>query len=115
MFLSLVLFAAAYFLIEGGLQFVGILAAIIGVLLLLTGGGKSRSPVRIHEPMGPNGPVVVEQKLPPIPERMYLKVKPDWTDRVAFEYTMEHTGFWVDKLFRWLFYIFAGPKAKKKH
>jgi hypothetical protein len=112
MILSLLLFAAAYFLIEGGLQFVGILSAVIGVLLIFTSGGKKSHSgnVSIHEPMGPNGPVVVEQKLPDIPAKMYVKVKPDWTDRVAFEYAMEHTGWVVDRIFRWLFHLMGSKK-----
>ena len=115
MFLSLALFVVAYVLIEGGVPFVGFLAGMVGILLLLVGGRKTgSSAVNIHEPMGPNGPIVVEQKLPPIPAKMYLKVKPDWTDRATFEYAMEHTGWWVDKLFRWIFYVLAGPKKAKE-
>ncbi len=116
MLLPLILFAAAYFLIEGGMQFLGILAAIIGFLLLIASSKKSSSAISIHEPMGPNGPIIVEQKLPPIPSSMKLKIKPDWEDRVTFEYAAQNTGWALDKIFRWLFYILAGSKPKaKKH
>lgn len=106
------LFAAAYFLMEAGLQFVALLSAIIGAMLLLTSGGKSNAGgVTIHEPMGPNGPIVVEQKMPAMPSLIQLKVKPKWKDRASFEYIMEHTGWWVDKLFRWIAFLFF-PKKK---
>ena len=111
MIIAILLFVAAFFLMET-LPFVALLCVMLGVLSLFVSGREAQSAgnVKISEPYGPQGPIIVEQKTPNMPKSIAIKVKPDWKDQVPFEYIIGNLGWVVDRFGHFFVSLFTGKK-----
>ncbi len=107
--IPLVLLAAAYVLFEAGLAYLAFLTVIALVLLLAFASGGRGTTAR-----GAGGePTIIESAGEEIPERLFIKVKPDWTGRWSGEYLFEHLGYALDNIGRGLTFILTGRAGKK--
>lgn len=107
--IPLVLLAAAYVLFEAGLAYLAFLTVIALVLLLaFTSGGRGTSARGAG-----NEPTIIESAGEEIPERLFIKVKPNWTGRQSTEYLFEHLGYALDNIGRGLTFILTGRAGKK--
>lgn len=116
-FLLIGLLAIAYFLFVSGLEFLGLLALVIAALFFLTGSFQSQaagpSNMKITEPFGPQGPIVVENKMPDIPPRINFKVKPNYHEYMGFEYAMFNWGTAWHNLGMFFYNLLSGSKTNK--
>ncbi len=120
--LLLVLLAGAFFAAQAGLMFVALLLLAIAVLVALTGSGSGGSSshgqgganVNITEPYGPEGPIVVENKMPDMPYQVFLKLKHDWHDYRQFEYSMFNWGSAWNNMGNFLWKLISGQRPKPK-
>lgn len=115
--LVVALLAGAFVTEQMGLTFLAILFVLLAVLMFLTGSGSSSSSgshpnVNITEPFGPEGPIVVENKVPDVPYPLYLKMKHDWHDYRQFEYSFFNFGSAAHNMGHFLYRLIAGPRKK---
>jgi len=106
----LVLLAVAYVFLEAGLYFLAVLA-VIGILLFLLA-----TPQKSHAAASAGSagaPTIIESSGEEIPERMFIKVKPEWKDRKSYEYLSEHIGYGLDNLGRGIVFLLTGKAGKK--
>lgn len=104
----LVLVATGWFLMDSGLMFVGFLAFLAAVMLLLTGTPEPSSPP--HSAPPGSGPLYVESTGDTIPKTMHIKIKKGWKDDAPFEYAIYHWGQAVDNIGRSIAWLFNGGK-----
>ncbi len=116
--LTIGLLAGAFLCEQNGLTFVAILLVILAVLLMLTGGSDSASgghpKVNVTEPFGPDGPIVVENKVPDVPYPLMLKLKHDWHDYRQFEYSFMNFGSAMNNVGNFLWQLFSGQRPPKQ-
>lgn len=115
--LVLALLLGAFFAEQAGLSFAAVLLVLLAVLLLLGGaGGESSSggaaKVKITEPYGPEGPIVVENKVPDVPYPLLLKLKHDWHDFRQFEYSFFNFGSAMHNLGHFFYQMITGHHKK---
>lgn|SRR3990167_9022273 len=110
------LLAISYVFFSSGMEFLALLMLVLAAMLFLSGSAQSSaSPnVSVTEPFGPQGPIVVENKLPEIPERINFKIKPNWHEYMGFEYAMFNFGFAMNNLFHFFYNLMTGTKTGKK-
>ncbi len=117
--LVLALLAGAFFSEQMGLTFVAVLLVLMAALVLFTGGSRSGSGgnahpnVNITEPFGPEGPIVVENKVPDVPYPLMLKLKHDWHDYRQFEYSFMNFGSAAHNVGHFLYQLITGHRPKK--
>ncbi len=115
--LIIALLAGAFFTEQMGLTFVAILLVILAVLMMLTGGTSTSSGhpsnVNITEPYGPDGPIVVENKVPDVPYPLMLKLKHDWHDYRQFEYSFMNFGSAMHNVGNFLWQLVSGQRPPK--
>ncbi|MBI2445619.1 hypothetical protein HYV43_04490 [Candidatus Micrarchaeota archaeon] len=110
--------AGAFITEQMGLTFVAILMLILAVLVLLTGSGSGsghgENPnVNITEPFGPEGPIVVENKVPDVPYPLLLKLKHDWHDYRQFEYSFFNFGSSMHNVGNFIWQLLSGQRPPK--
>ncbi|MDP2717629.1 MAG: hypothetical protein Q8P02_02715 [Candidatus Micrarchaeota archaeon] len=108
------LMGGAYVMAESGSTFIAVLLVVLAVLMLLGGSssksGGSAPNVSIHEPYGPEGPIIVENKLPDIPSRIDMKFKTNWHEYQGFEYAMMNAGSAVNNMGNFFTKLFFRPR-----
>ncbi|MBI5225815.1 hypothetical protein HY994_01080 [Candidatus Micrarchaeota archaeon] len=117
--LIVLLLGGAFIFEQMGLTFVAILLVILTVLLLVTGSGSdsghgSKQNVNITEPFGPDGPIVVENKVPDVPYPLMLKLKHDWHDYRQFEYSFMNFGSSMNNLGNFFWMLLSGQRPPKE-
>ncbi len=116
--LVLALLGGAFLTEQMGLTFLAVLFVLMAALMFLTGSGKpsGHGPhpnVNITEPYGPEGPIVVENKVPDVPYPLMLKLKHDWHDYRQFEYSFMNFGSAAHNVGHFLYQIITGHRPKK--
>ena len=119
--LVIALLAGAFVSEQMGLTFVAVLLVALAVLMLLSGsasgsssGSRGAPPnVNITEPYGPDGPIIVENKVPDVPYPLMLKLKHDWHDYRQFEYSFMNFGSSMHNLGHFLYQMITGHHQKK--
>lgn len=113
------LLAGAFLSEQAGLSFVAILLILLAVLVMLSGSGSSSQGgthpnVNITEPFGPEGPIVVENKVPDVPYPLMLKLKHDWHDYRQFEYSFMNFGSAAHNIGHFFYRLFTGHGTGRK-
>lgn len=118
--LLVVLGALAFFFLQSGLTFLAVLIFALMILALLSSGFSKQSGapenLKISEPYGPEGPIVVENKMPDVPKLIKFKIKNDWHDYRQFEYSFFNFGSAMHNVGNFLVqWIFGLRPPKKDH
>jgi hypothetical protein len=111
--IPLVLLAAAYYFFEAGLGFLAVLTIAALVVVIALSGKEREAAHGAGAPGGGAGPTIIESAGEEIPERMNIKIKPDWTDQWSGEYVMQRVGYGLDNLGRGLVFLLTGRGGKK--
>lgn len=116
--LILVLAALGFVFLQSGLTFLAILVFALMVLLLLSASFSKKdvgpSNLKISEPYGPEGPIVVENKMPDVPKLIKFKLKNDWHDYRQFEYSFFNFGSAWHNVGNFLVQLIFGLRPPKK-
>jgi len=117
--LVLGLLLGAFFAEQSGLSFVAVLLILLALLMVFTGSGSSgqgsgHPNVNITEPFGPEGPIVVENKVPDVPYPLMLKLKHDWHDYRQFEYSFMNFGSAMHNIGHFIYRLATGHGTGKK-
>lgn len=107
------LLVGAFFAEQSGLTFVAVLLVLLSALVAFSGAGSSSAHgaqpnVKITEPFGPEGPIVVENKVPDVPYPLFLKMKHDWHDYRQFEYSFMNFGSAAHNIGHFIYRLFTG-------
>ncbi|MBI5036015.1 hypothetical protein HZC09_01600 [Candidatus Micrarchaeota archaeon] len=113
--LLVVLLGLSFFFLQTGYEFLALLTLVLAGMLFFVGSRKDESTsVKITEPFGPQGPIVVENKMPDIPSGINFKIKDNWKEYMGFEYSFFNWGNAWHNVGHFLYRLFFPQRKEKK-